>query len=66
MNTTGARERVLAKVREYSALSKSAAAGLSISEESKAVLSSILDMLVPEGSSAMGAPTAPNVATVAL
>src|SRR3989344_4668211 len=35
-DTTGAREKVLAKVREYSALSKEAASGLSIPEESRA------------------------------
>lgn len=48
-DTTNAREKVLAKVREYSARSKEAAASLSIPEESRAILCGILDMLVPEG-----------------
>lgn len=49
LDSTSARKEVLAAIREYAERSKTAAAELSIDENSRAILCGIVDMLIPEG-----------------
>ncbi len=66
IDATSARTKVLAKVREYAASAKAAAATLSLPEDKRAILCGIVDMLVSEGKDSVETSPMPRVTAIAL